>query len=55
MSKLLLLNILMGIGLAYAATREYGKDTRTCRLLATVAGLSLLASLALMLLARGST
>ena len=55
MSKLLLLNLLMGAGLAYAAVREHRQDARTFRVLATVSSLSLLASLALMLLARGST
>lgn len=47
MRNLLLLNIVMGIGLAYAATREYRKDARTCRVLAMVAGVSLVLSLAL--------
>jgi hypothetical protein len=47
MSKLLFLNLLMGIGLAYAAVREYRRDARTFRLLAIVASLSLVVSLAL--------
>ncbi len=47
MNKLLFLNLLMGVGLAYAAVREYRKDARTFRLLAVVASLSLAVTLAL--------
>ncbi|MDN2717569.1 hypothetical protein [Janthinobacterium sp. SUN120] len=47
MSKLLLLNLLMGAGLAYAAVREYRQGARTFRVLAAVSSLSLLVSLGL--------
>lgn len=47
MTHLLFLNMAMGVGLAYAAMREYKKNARACRLLATVSGLSLAVSLAL--------
>jgi hypothetical protein len=47
MRNLLFLNLLMGAGLAYAAMREYRQDARMCRLLALVASLSLVVSLAL--------
>lgn len=55
MRNLLLLNIVLGVALAYAATREYRKDAQACRLLATVAGVALMVSLALLVLQRGST
>ncbi|MNM08662.1 hypothetical protein D3C81_187380 [compost metagenome] len=55
MRDLLLLNIVLGVALAYAATREYRKDAQACRLLATVAGVALTVSLALLVLQRGST
>lgn len=45
MSNLLFLNMLMGIGLAYAAMREYRKNARIFRVLAAVSGLSLLVCL----------
>lgn len=44
-SNLLFLNLLMGVGLAYAAMREYRRNARTFRLLAMVSGLSLVISL----------
>ncbi len=47
MRNLLILNMVMGLGLAYAAVREYRKDARTFRVLAVVSGLSLIVSLAL--------
>ena len=47
MRNLLLLNIVMGVGLAYAAVREYRQDARTFRMLAAVSSLSLLVSLGL--------
>lgn len=47
MRNLLLLNMVMGVGLAYAAMREYRRDARSFRLLAAVSGVSLIISLAL--------
>ena len=55
MRNLLLLNIVLAVALAYAATREYRKDAQASRLLATVAGVALTVSLALLVLQRGST
>jgi hypothetical protein len=47
MRNLLLLNMVLGVGLAYAAMREYRRDARSFRLLSAVSGLSLAISLAM--------
>ena len=51
MNQLLFLNLLMGVALAYAARREYPRRQHapTFRVLASTAGVSLVASLALLL------